>query len=144
MDRDQPRLPEFRAPNEEHARLEVDIRSIKMECFIDSKAGDRQQAKQRGIRPPSEVLGGRQRRRALDHADDVLIAIEPRRLPAVPLTDQVGGRHLGAPIGGATPYGEASCDQQSAGPRAGLGVGGLKRPLGSSHSYQTIAASEPN
>ena len=56
MDRDQSRLPEFRAPNGEHALLEVDIRSIEMERFIDPKAGHRQKAKQRGVGAPRSCL----------------------------------------------------------------------------------------
>jgi hypothetical protein len=79
VDRDQPGLPKFRPTNQEHAGLEVDIRSIEMERFVDPKAGHGQQAKQRGICPPPEVLGRRQGSGALDQRDDVLITIAQRR-----------------------------------------------------------------
>ena len=129
VDRDQPRLPKFRATNQEHAGLKVDIGSIEMERFVDPQAGHRQQAKQRGIGPPPEVLGRRQGGGALDQRDDILIAIALRRLPPVPLADQVGGRHFRARVGGAAPDGEASRNDQSPSPRAGLSARRLQRPL---------------
>src|SRR4030081_3929009 len=91
-----------------------------MPRFVDRKAGPRQQAKQRGIRTPSEVLGRRQGGGTLDERDDILIAIALRRLPPVPLTDQVRWRHFRVRVGGTAPGGEASRDDQSASPRAGM------------------------
>jgi hypothetical protein len=129
VDRDQPRLPKFRPTNQEHAGLEVDIGSIKMQRFVDPKAGHRQQAKQRGIRTPSEVLGRRQGGGALDERDDILVAIALWRFPPVPLTDQVRGRHFRARVGGTAPDREASRDDQSASPRAGVSARRLQRPL---------------
>ena len=79
--------------------------------------------------PPPEVLGRRQGSGALDQRDDVLITIALRRLPSVPLTDQVGGRHFRARVGGTAPDGEASRDDQSASPGAGVSARRLQRPL---------------
>jgi hypothetical protein len=128
VDRDQPRLPKFRATNHEHAGVEVDIGSIEVKGFVDPQACDGQQSKQRGIRPSAEVRGRRQRGRALDQRDDIVIAIALGRFPPVPLTDHVRGRHFRAWVRGTAPDREASRDDQSASPRARMSVRWLHRP----------------
>src|SRR6516165_12433524 len=103
MNRHIARFSELRPPDVKDALIEVDIRSIQPNDFIDSHSGRYHEAEKSCKSASTEPLGGRELLGLAKESFDLLVAVNVRGFTSVMIWEEVRRGNLGARIGGAIP-----------------------------------------
>jgi hypothetical protein len=108
--------------------IQVNIRPVQMEGFVDSHACRYEQTEQGCIGAGTEPLRRGELLGSAEEPCDLLIAIDVRRLASVAMREKADGWNLRTRLAGTVPEGEAPDHTQSPSPGRGLSVYRLGGP----------------